>query len=324
MRRLPWQQSALEATSLAHILKLGGGVLVVGSSGQGREAFIERLARRILCLSPTSSDACGKCRSCLFTEHPDLHHVVSEDNKQIGIEPIRELSDKLHQTAQQSGERVAIVEPANRMTLSATNALLKTLEEPGQRTTLILGCDRISQVLPTIRSRCRIVTMPAATVEQCESWLAMQGYQSAQIDDALNASMGQPLVAEAMLESGGLSDYSRFISDLKSMSDATLDPAAFAQSWQKESALVMLGWWVQYLKNALLQAGRFEQVLLHRFYQQLVGQLRLVASPSNISPAMMLAELAISWFQLGRKVAKGVNGASSLHEQNIATGAIKS
>ncbi len=317
MRRLPWQQETMSNASIDHILSLGGGVLVVGAAGQGREFFIERLARRALCLTATTGDACGQCSSCMLGEHPDLHKVSPEGTKQIGIDSIRSLSDKLHQTAQQGGARVAIIDPVQRMTLASVNALLKTLEEPGANTTLILGCDRVSQVLPTVRSRCRIINLEAATQEQSVSWLAMQGYQAEQIEGALQACMNQPLLAEQMLENGNVGQYNTFAQELNEVIAGQLDPVRFANGWAKEAIVVTVGWWIQTLRQRLNGASELEQLLLHRFYQELTKQLMLASGPSNLSAAMMLEQLAVAWFQLGRKINYSNINSLGLHERSV-------
>ncbi|MDG4870023.1 DNA polymerase III subunit delta', partial [Guyparkeria sp. 1SP6A2] len=78
-----------------------------------------------------------------------------EGKRQIRIDPIREVNRFVSQTAQQGGYRVIVVSPAEAMNIAAANALLKSLEEPGEKTLFILLSDVPSRTLPTIRSRCQ-------------------------------------------------------------------------------------------------------------------------------------------------------------------------
>ncbi|OGQ13367.1 MAG: hypothetical protein A2138_12985, partial [Deltaproteobacteria bacterium RBG_16_71_12] len=114
--------------------------------------------------------ACGSCRRARSGAHPDLHLVMSEaeavrrglaepDAKRrpspdILVDALRDLAVRLRMAAYQGGWRVAVVLDAHRMNTSAQNALLKTLEEPGQRTVVILLAPHERAVLPTIASRC--------------------------------------------------------------------------------------------------------------------------------------------------------------------------
>ena len=176
-------------TALQHALqrdRLGHGLLFLGGSGVGRERAALGLAGALLCERPGAPDAlpwgCGACDACRRARagsHPDLHVVMSEaeavsrgrsapDGKRrpstdILVDAMRDLAGRLRLAAYQGGYRVAIVLDAHRMNVSAQNALLKTLEEPGERTVVILLAPHERAVLPTIASRClRLVFAPLA------------------------------------------------------------------------------------------------------------------------------------------------------------------
>jgi len=93
--------------------------------------------------------------------HPDRFIVEPhEKNHSIKIDQIRALSAKLQQKPQHANLQVAIIVPAEAMTTSAANALLKTLEEPAGDVLLILISDQPQRLLPTIRSRCQLKRFP--------------------------------------------------------------------------------------------------------------------------------------------------------------------
>ena len=89
-------------------------------------------------------------------EHADLHWVAPlEDKESIGIDQVRELVHAISLTSYEGGGKVAVLEPANAMTSSAANSLLKTLEEPPGDALLILVADRVGNLPATIFSRCQ-------------------------------------------------------------------------------------------------------------------------------------------------------------------------
>ena len=95
--------------------------------------------------------------------HPDyiaLERGGEQGEKEIRIEEVRELKSRLALTSALGGWRVAIIEHVELLSKEAVSALLKVLEEPGERTALIMTTDRFSAVLPTIRSRAVRILFP--------------------------------------------------------------------------------------------------------------------------------------------------------------------
>lgn len=104
-----------------------------------------------------STEPCGQCRSCRKIEsgnHPDLIRV-HPTGAMVRIDQIRELCRILAMKPYEARYRVVVISEANRMNAEAGNALLKMLEEPPDRTILILTAPAVADVLPTIVSRCR-------------------------------------------------------------------------------------------------------------------------------------------------------------------------
>lgn len=155
-----WDQckNAATAGQLAHAL------IVTGQARLGQGAFARRLGRWLLCLDPQDAAPCGQCSACHLMQaetHPDWHLCVPEkEGGQIGVDAVRALIEALSHTAHHAERKVAIIEPADRMTNEAANALLKTLEEPPGQRTLFLVTDRPARLPATIRSRCRLLTLP--------------------------------------------------------------------------------------------------------------------------------------------------------------------
>ncbi|RJQ37778.1 hypothetical protein C4552_00065 [Candidatus Parcubacteria bacterium] len=144
--------------------ELAHAYLFVGPAGVGKRAVAEALARELLCSAKRHDfGGCGACADCALMAnraHPDVvtlspaeRLLTDADKKDIGIEDVHELTRRLAATAWRGGWRVAIVDGVERMSRDAMTALLKTLEEPGERTVFVLIAQTLSGILPTIRSR---------------------------------------------------------------------------------------------------------------------------------------------------------------------------
>ena len=111
------------------------------------------------CASPTNPAArpcrdCAACRKVAADNHADLHLVAPEGaGEQIRIGQVQQLASELALTAMEGRFRVAVITAAQRLNLDAQNALLKTLEEPGPATCLVLCADDAAPLLPTVLSR---------------------------------------------------------------------------------------------------------------------------------------------------------------------------
>lgn len=177
---LPWHDGARERLRIA----LDGGrlphaLLLHGPSGVGKERFASALAAALFCSRRAATlRACGECADCALSRagsHPDLHWLRPlEDRKSIAVEQVRDACGQLGMTSLRGGHRVAIVTPAQAMTRSAQNALLKTLEEPPPRTLLVLVTARPSSLAPTLRSRCQRIEIPRPPESVTLGWLASE------------------------------------------------------------------------------------------------------------------------------------------------------
>jgi DNA polymerase III delta' subunit len=182
-----------------------GGLLFAGEEGVGKEKTARAFVSALLCRAPGDDGACGACPDCRLLGaggHPNLLRVGPETHF-LRIDEIRALKEELSLKAFSDRPRAAIVAPADRMTPQAANALLKTLEEPPAGTHLLLVAHRVSQVMPTIVSRCqRIPFFPlrAETVVEILSALPETSGRSPQeIRLAAALSGGSPGRALAIL-----------------------------------------------------------------------------------------------------------------------------
>lgn len=138
--------------------------LITGAEGVGRETLALAFVKALNCINPPSKgDFCGVCQPCRQIEaqtFPDLAILrVAEGARELKIEQIRAMQQSLALAPYQSKYRVVLIPDFQRVTLGASNALLKSLEEPPARAIIILTADARESLLETIASRCELVRL---------------------------------------------------------------------------------------------------------------------------------------------------------------------
>jgi DNA polymerase III subunit delta' len=127
--------------------------LFTGPPGSGRSNAAIAFAAALVC----KDSGCSKCNDCMSTitgSHADVE-LIKTEGLSIKIDEVRELISRASWAPSVANWRVVVIEDADRLTDSAANALLKVIEEPGLRTVWLLCAPTLTDVLPTIRSRCR-------------------------------------------------------------------------------------------------------------------------------------------------------------------------
>jgi len=176
-------------------------LLLVGPRGVGKTTLALDLAAGLLCLAGDPAvrpcRACAACRKVDADNHADLHLVAPEGaGEQIRIGQVQQLTTELSLTAMEGRFRVAVIIAAHRLNLDAQNALLKTLEEPGPATCLVLCADDAAPLLPTVLSRSARLRLAPLPVEDLTARLVEDGRaQPAQARALAIASGGRPGLA---------------------------------------------------------------------------------------------------------------------------------
>jgi DNA polymerase-3 subunit delta' len=127
--------------------------LFTGPAGSGRSNAAIAFAAALVC----EKGGCSTCNSCISTilgTHADVE-LIKTQGLSIKIDEVRELITRASWKPSIANYRIVVIEDADRLTDSAANALLKVIEEPGLRTIWLLCAPTLTDVLPTIRSRCR-------------------------------------------------------------------------------------------------------------------------------------------------------------------------
>jgi DNA polymerase-3 subunit delta' len=159
--------------------------LFTGESGIGKRALAVEFGRLLNCLSPVKGqegpDACGECSHCERIKkgvHPDFRMVTPEDGM-IRIEQVRDLIEFLSLKALEAQYKIIIIDEAERMNPAASNAFLKTLEEPPEGSLIILVTSLPDQLLDTVRSRCFQVRFTPLSRRETEMVLERIGIEGA-------------------------------------------------------------------------------------------------------------------------------------------------
>ena len=182
MNIYPWQKSSWNELFLDE-LRMPHAYIFYGTQTQEINKFVDELIKSILCSQPSEENfACGKCQDCLWskTNHPDLKIVESSSDKDenlnsdvLNVANAREVKKFLELTSHQAnGKKIVAVYDAERLNIPASNALLKTIEEPPNDCLIIFTVNDIASLLPTITSRCRLITFPKPSIKDAKEFLS--------------------------------------------------------------------------------------------------------------------------------------------------------
>lgn len=144
-------QKAIEGKKVSH------AYILTGEAGMGRKSLANAFAMTLLCEKGLREPCmeCHACKQAMSRNHPDLIYVTHEKPASIGVDDIREqINDTIMVRPYSSYYKIYIVDEAEKMTVQAQNALLKTIEEPPAYAIIILLTTNQDAFLPTILSRC--------------------------------------------------------------------------------------------------------------------------------------------------------------------------
>ena len=229
--------ASIDAGRLPHAL------LIHGPGGWGETALAAAVAMRLI---ERSNDAA----SAATIAHPDLRWILPEGaGEQIKVEAVRDVAEFIARTPQIAPGKVAVISSADAMNPYATNALLKTLEEPPPNSYLILVSDGLRDLLPTLRSRCRLVAVRPVAVTEATAWLQQAGARGTQEQLAALAFEygGAPerILAAIEREEEPIGDA------LTAVAAHRADALALAEVWSKDASVVLIERWMRYLVRVM-------------------------------------------------------------------------
>jgi DNA polymerase-3 subunit delta' len=331
-RALSPLRSALRRGALHHAYLFGG------PEGVGKARAARLLAQAANCEgpgAPARDDACGACAPCRKIAkgvHPDIVLLAEErvmaragtwepkagrtPSKDIVVDQVRDLVDRRLSLKRFEGRRrFVIIDPADAMNPQAQNALLKTLEEPPEDTTLVLVASSPDSLLPTIRSRCLRVPFSPIPEEALVARLEAEGQapDKARLAAALSGgSLSRALAsddeaiagrAEALRRAAALSadDASEWLAFARDMGGDREEAQAFLDLllvWLRDVAAAQAGFGALALPD-LTEATSATAAALAPFEALRRRRLVLKAASAlrrNGAPVLALEAMLIGWF----------------------------
>lgn len=217
-------------------------MLIAGNAGTGKRAFVYRFVAWAFCqdddFKQKHQTACQNCESCqwlIANSHPNFYQILPEnsDNQTIKIDEIRAMQPFAQQSSQ--GVRIIVIHQAQNMTLGASNALLKTLEEPAPNVLMLLISDQPTALLPTIRSRLQAFDVSHIDESQALDYLKNQ-LPTAKLTDLQqinHLSDYSPFVALDMLTSDWYEQRQTWVNSWQAVRSGARTPIQASDYWQK-------------------------------------------------------------------------------------------
>ncbi len=198
--------------------RVPNSLLFAGEEGIGKRLFALEFAKSFVCQNLQNGEACDNCAACrradvvviptptdknkdefkkvFFTEHPDIGHVVPY-KRTILVDAIRNLELEANFRPYEAESRFFIIDPADKMNDEASNALLKTLEEPPATAHIFLVTSRPNALLPTIRSRVQTLRFAPVETGEIENHL-LNTQQFSQSDAKILAKLAHGRLGSAL------------------------------------------------------------------------------------------------------------------------------
>lgn len=240
----PWQAKDWQQLSQYQDSgKIPHALLISGKAGLAKFDLAMLWAKTILCDNRLDVNgvktACNHCASCeLFNgeTHPDFKLLQKlDDAKTIKIDQVREVVEFLSLTRARGNARLVVINPAEAMTVSAANSLLKTLEEPPENTILLLVSSNPSFLPATIRSRCQNFLAKLPDVQPVHQWLTETSSKSpAEVEFALKFAENAPLTGLAYLEANIGQIHDDLLKDWHMLATGSAKSVKITEKWLKQ------------------------------------------------------------------------------------------
>ena len=320
----PWQQNEWQQLqNYVQQNRVPQALLINGALGIGKQHLAEKFAHALLCEYPTVEGfSCGKCSRCLLVKadtHPDFMDIKpEEEGKNITISQIRTLMEKLSLKPQFERYRVILIHPADALNNAAANAFLKYLEEPTERTVLILVTHRMNKLPATIKSRCQKFTMAMPDKNLVLPWLSQQ---TNNVEVVFNLAQGSPLLAQQYATDEHLTQRRECFDGWLAIAKQQSHPVIVAERWLKLPEATLLFWlssWVidlmryrhqstpknlyhaDFKRDLSELSSHINPMKLYEFYDLLLQSRRRIET--QINKQVLWEEILIAWAMLNRSV----------------------
>ncbi|QNS02032.1 MAG: DNA polymerase III subunit delta' [Buchnera aphidicola (Pentalonia nigronervosa)] len=221
MNLYPWLKKAYKNIIYQHMIKQAHHAILISTKpGIGASQLIWFISRWLLCLDPEKENICFKCHGCKLMSgknHPDWHNVISSNNGVFHVDDIRKINHKVFMCSQQGGAKIIFLSNIKKLTESAVNAFLKTLEEPPENTWFFLiDYHHANNLYSTLNSRCLIYKLFSPKEKYSLEWLKNKTKKNNIINlTALRLHDGSPIFAKKFISTKLYTERINFYQDLQ-------------------------------------------------------------------------------------------------------------
>ena len=277
----PWLARSLqEARESIDKARLHHAFLIVAQPGWGIDDFA----------AAWSSELIGLDGDPRENAHPDILWI-KPDGSSLKIDQMRELIEFVGRSAQVAVRKVVVVEEIESASIAASNAILKSLEEPPPGAHLMLLTQAVDLLLPTVRSRCQRVSIPVASDVESKQWLIDQEVPESTIESLMVEYGNAPYNIYKAWQQQTSSLRSRLL-DLWNQPRRTMQLATDLKNEDIDELLVR---WMR-LTERFAKSGRNHCV--HLFWDELVAARRAFKNVGSLNKQLQIERLLIRWSEL--------------------------
>ena len=306
----PWFRSTWQAC-LKDIenQRLPQAWLFHGNQGIGKQDFCQQLICRLLCQQPDGDFACSQCPACTqmaAATHPDFRLLTPEEGAStIKIGQWAPILQFAQQTTGVSGRKVIFIAPAEQLNHTISNALLKTLEEPVPGLIFVLMTNALSQILPTLLSRCQAKHLPSPTAEEGAVWLK-QHNPEIEITELPAFWLQRPIVlSQQIADPSFVAQRQRIYDCLSDLILGHIEPLQVSTELAAldfKNALHLLDEWLAQMifscahlaDPAVIDAHQRSLKQWYSYRDEVVGHLQRIAAGNPANAALALENLMVN------------------------------
>lgn len=269
--------------------RVPSSLIFVGPSGVGKRQIALSLAQNLLC--ERASMACGECGPCLrvSNQQSEALKIVEPKSGIIKIEQAREIIGFIQLRAE-TKHRVVLIDQAEKLNPQASNALLKSIEEPPEGVHFILVTDSLMSLLQTIRSRSQVIKFSPLEDDLVAQITGASGW-------VVKASGGRVTLAEELMDDSMSDVRDKAISYWRALLAQRQSPLEILKSIEseikdRESCLYLVKFWQHFMRDVYLtQLG--SDKILNQDHAETIGQWAETLSPvqaSELSQQLQILE----------------------------------
>jgi len=281
--------------------------LITGPEGVGRETLSLAFAKALNCQNPPSEgEFCGLCLACRQINeqrYPDLMTLrVTEGSKDLKIDQIREMQKMLALAPYQSRYRIVLIPDFQNATIGASNALLKSLEEPPSKALLILTADAKESLLETIASRCEVLRLRPSGIQELERYLVEdKAIEQSSAKRLAHLTAGRVGTALSLNEKPGeLEAYDEALEDLANLLQSKLrdrlqyvEKRLSKKAAPREQFAFLVATWLSFWRDVMIIREGARVPLVNLKQTDLIKKTAEVIDPNQIETVLKMHERSL-------------------------------